>query len=185
MSSPTFAHHCPSSPFVPSCPLLSPLVPYRPLSSPLVLGPPLSSPIILHCPLLSSVGLYCPPASSSVLYRPLGSSTVLHRPPLFSDIFCCFAPSLLSPAVLCSCLPSSDRSCLRSWGSSPLLITAVLGIQDEDGLHFAVLSCPVVLGAPPTGPIGASDGCEHCLRSQTNVVEYGSGGLFIMGKRGW
>ena len=117
---------------------------------------------------------------------------VPHRPPPSPAVFRCFPMVSAvfrrpppSPAVLCSYPPSPGRSCLRSWGSSSLLMTAVLGIQgrgrttfcrpvrsfskvarqvgmkDEDGPRFAVPSRPGLLAVPPPGPTGAPDGCEH------------------------
>ena len=64
------------------------------------------------------------PPSSPVVLRcfPLFSAVPRHPPP--------------SPAVLCSYLPSLGRSCLRSWGSSFLLMTAVLGIQGRGRTTF-------------------------------------------------
>ena len=83
-------------------------------------------------------------------------------------------------------LPSPTRICLRLWGLSSFLITAVLeiqgrgrtafcrpirsfsqiarqvGMKNEDRLRFAVPSRPGLLAVPPAGPYGASDGCEHC-----------------------
>jgi len=38
-----------------------------------------------------------------------------------------------------------------------------VGMKDEDGLRFAVLSRPGPLEVPPPGPTGAPDACEHCL----------------------
>ena len=97
-------------------------------------------------------------------HRPPPSPVVPRRLPLFSDVFRCFRRPLPpplsppSPAVLCSYLPSPGGSCLRPWGLSSLLMTAVLEFKDEDGLHFAVPSRSGVLAVPPPGPTGAPDG---------------------------
>ena len=84
-------------------------------------------------------------------------------------------------------LPSPTRICLRSWGLSSFLMTAVLqiqgrgrtafgpvqsfsqvarqvGMKDEDRLRFAVPSRPGLLAVPPPGPTGAPDDCEHWIR---------------------
>ena len=71
-------------------------------------------------------------------------SVVPHRPP----------PSPPSPAVLCSYLPSPGRSCPRSWGSSSLLMTAVLGIQGRGRTTFCRPVSSGGLGSPPAGPYG-------------------------------
>ena len=81
-----------------------------------------------------------------VSHRPLSSlssSVVLYRPPPSSAVFRCFPlfsavphRPLSSPAVICSYLPFPRRSCLRSWGSSSLLMTAVLGIQGRGRTAF-------------------------------------------------
>jgi len=71
--------------------------------------------------------------------------------PMFSDVFRRPPPS---PAVLCSYLPSPGRSCLRSWGSSSLLMTAVLGIQGRGRTTFCRPVSSGGLGSPPAGPYG-------------------------------
>ena len=117
------------------------------------------------------------------------SPAVPRRLPLFSVVFRFFLPS---PAVPRRPPPSSTtpyhlptRICLRSWGLSSFLMTAVLeiqgrgrtefcrpvqsfsqvarqvGMKDEDGLRFAVPSRPGLLAVPPPGPTGAPDDCEH------------------------
>ena len=130
----------------------SPVVPRRPPPS------PPSSPDFRCFPLFSAVACW-PPSSPVVLHHPLLSPT----PP--------------------------TRICLRSWGLSSFLMTTVLeiqgrgrtafcrpvqsfsqvarhiGMKDEDGLRFAVLSCPGLLAVPPAGPTGAPDDYEHCSLS--------------------
>jgi len=102
-----------------------------------------------------------PPPSPTVPRRPISSYIVLCHPPPSSDVFRCFPPFSAvpcrpppSPVVICSYLPSPGRSCLRSWGSSSLLMMAVLGIQGRG----RTTSCRPVssggLGGPPTGPYG-------------------------------
>jgi len=84
-----------------------------------------------------------------------------HRPPPSPAVFRCF-PMLSavcrrpppSPAVLCSYLPSPGRSCLRSWGSSSLLMTAVLGIKGRGRTTFCRPVSSGGLGSPPAGPYG-------------------------------
>jgi len=107
------------------------VVPHRPPPSPVVLCRPLSSPAVP-----------CRPPPSSAVFRcfPLFSA-VPHRPPP-------------SPAVLCSYLPSPGRSCLRSWGSSSLLMTAVLGIKGRGRTTFCRPVSSGGLGSPPAGPYG-------------------------------
>jgi len=96
-----------------------------------------------------------------VPHRPPPSPVVPRRLPMFSDVFRCFPPSPAvphrpppSPAVLCSYLPSPGRSCLRSWGSSSLLMTAVLGIQGRGRTTFCRPVSSGGLGSPPAGPYG-------------------------------
>jgi len=114
--------------------------------------------------------------------RPPPSSAVFRCFPMFSAVPC-RPPS--SPAVLCRHLPSHTGGCLTSWGSSSFVMTAVLevhgrertafcrpvrsfskvarqvGMKDEDGPPPAVPSRPGLLAAPPPGPTGGPDGCEH------------------------
>jgi len=96
-----------------------------------------------------------------VHHRPPSSSVVSCRPPPSSDVFRCFPLFSAvphrpppSPAVLCSYLPSPGRSCLRSWGSSSLLMTAVLGIQGPGRTTFCRPLSSGGLGSPPAGPYG-------------------------------
>ena len=127
------------------------------------------------------------PSSPAVPRRLPPSSAVFRRFPLFSAV-ACRPPS--SPAVLhhpYRPLSPPTRICLRSWGLSSSLTTAVLeiqgrgrtafcrpvqsfsqvarqvGMKDEDGLCFAVPSRPGLLAVPPPGPTGAPDDCEHWL----------------------
>jgi len=92
-----------------------------------------------------------PPPSPVVPRRPPPSSAVFRCFPMFSDVFRRPPPS---PAVLCSYLPSPGRSCLRSWGSSSLLMTAVLGIQGRGRTTFCRPVSSGGLGNPPAGPYG-------------------------------
>jgi len=100
-------------------------------------------------------------SSPTVPHRPPSSSVVLCRPPPSPAVFRCF-PMLSavfrrpppSPAVLCSYLPSPGRSCLRSWGSSSLLMTAVLGIKGRGRTTFCRPVSSGGLGSPPAGPYG-------------------------------
>ena len=81
------------------------------------------------------------------------------RPPQPTAVFRCFPPSsgvphspLSSLTVLYSYLPSPGRSCLGSWGSSSLVMTAVLGIPGRGQSTFCR---PVSSGGPgglPAGP---------------------------------
>ena len=131
-----------------------------------------------------------PPPSPAVPRRLPPSSAVFRYFPLFSAIACRPPPSSTTPGCP---LPSPTRICLRSWGLSSFLMTAVLDIQgrgrktfcrpvqsfsqvtrqvgmkDEDGLRFAVPSRPGLLAAPPPGPTGAPDDCEHCLASASRT----------------
>jgi len=107
------------------------VVPHRPTPSPVVLCRPLSSSVVPCRPLPSPAIFRCFPPSP----------TVPHRPPP-------------SPAVLCSYLPSPGRSCLRSWGSSSLLMTAVLGIKGRGRTTFCRPVSSGGLGSPPAGPYG-------------------------------
>jgi len=78
---------------------------------------------------------------STVLYYPLPSPTVPYRPPpspviphcflMYPTVFRCLLPSptVSNPPTIGSYLLSPGRSCLWSWGSSSLLMTAILGIQ--------------------------------------------------------
>jgi len=101
----------------------------------------MSSPIVPHRP----------PPSPVVLCRPLPSSAVFRCFQMFSTVPRRPPPS---PAVLCSYLPSPGRSCLRSWGSSFLLMTAVLGIQGQGRTTFCRPVSSGGLGSPPAGPYG-------------------------------
>jgi len=91
----------------------------------------------------------------------LSSPIVPHRPPSSPAVFHCF-PMLSavfrrpppSPAVLCSYLTPPGRSCLRSWGSSSLLMTAALGIQGPGRVKFCRPISSGGLGSPPTVPYG-------------------------------
>jgi len=109
----------------------SPTVPHRPPSSPVIPRRPPSSPVVPRRP---------PPSSAVFRFFPLFSA-VPHRPPP-------------SPAVLCSYLQSPGRSCLRSWGSSSLLMTAVLGIKGRGRTTFCRPVSSGGLGSPPAGPYG-------------------------------
>jgi len=99
-------------------------------------------------------------SSPTVPHRPPPSPVVPRRLPLFSDVFRCFRRPLPpplsppSPAVLCSYLPSPGGSCLRPWGSSSLLMTAVLGIQGRGRTTFCRPVSFGGLGCPPAGPYG-------------------------------
>jgi len=91
----------------------------------------------------------------------VSSPTVPHRPPPSSAVFRCFPLFSAvphrpppSPAVLCSYLSPPGRSCLRSWGSSSLLMTAVLGIQGRGRTTFCRPVSSGGLGSPPAGPYG-------------------------------
>jgi len=86
---------------------------------------------------------------------------------MFSAVPCRPLPS---PAVLCSYLPSPGRSCLRSWGSSSLLMTAVLGIQGRGRTTFCRPVSSGGLGSPPAGPYGAP-GRLRTLRRPLQVDE--------------
>jgi len=137
------------------------VVPHRPTPSSVVLCRPLSSSVVLCRPLSSSVVLCRPLSSSVVLCRPLSSPAVPCRPPPSSAVFRCFPLFSAvphrpppSPAVLCSYLPSPGRSCLRSWGSSSLLMTAVLGIKGRGRTTFCRPVSSGGLGSPPAGPYG-------------------------------
>jgi len=100
-----------------------------------------------HC-----VVLHRPPPSSIVLYSRLSSPAVFRCFPMFSAVARRPPPS---PAVLCSYLLSPGRSCLRSWGSSSLLMTAVLGIQERARTAFYSPVSSGGLGSPPpTGSYG-------------------------------
>jgi len=101
-----------------------PTVPCRPLSSPVVPCRPLSSPVVISCF------------------------------PMFSAVFSSPLPSPPSPAALCSYLPPPGRSCLRSWGSSSLLMTAVLGIQGPGRTTFCGRVLSEGHGIPPAEPYG-------------------------------
>jgi len=108
------------------------------------------------CPTSKSQGpgrttLSRPPPSPVVPCRPLSSPAVFRCFPMFSDVFRGPPPSL---AVLCSYLPSPGTSCLRSWGSSSLLMTAVLGIQGRGRTTFCRPVSSGGLGSPPPGPTG-------------------------------
>ena len=134
------------------------------------------------------------PSSPAVLRRLPPSSAFFRYFPLFSAVFRRHLPSPAvprrpppPPAVPYRPLPSPTRICLRSWGLSSFLMTAVLDIQgrgrtafcrpvqsfsqvarqvgmkDEDGLRFAVPPRPGLLAVPPPGPTGAPDDCEHWL----------------------
>jgi len=100
-----------------------------------------SSPTVPHRPTPSPV----------VLCRPLSSPAVPRRLPMLSAVFRRPPPS---PVVLCSYLPSPGRSCLRSWGSSSLLMTAVLGIKGRGRTTFCRPVWSGGLGSPPAGPYG-------------------------------
>jgi len=100
-------------------------------------------------------------SSSTVPHRPLSSSIVLYSRLSSPAVFRCFPMFSAaarrpppSPAVLCSYLPSPGRSCLRSWGSSSLLMTAVLGIQERARTTFYSPVSSGGLGSPPTGSYG-------------------------------
>jgi len=92
---------------------------------------------------LSPVVPYCP----SFKLSPPGFRPLV----LFSDVFCSFPPS---PAVLCSYLLSNGRSGLGSWGSSSLLMMAVLRIQVRGRATLCRPVSSVGLGSPPPGPTG-------------------------------
>ena len=107
----------------------------------------------------------CPPPSSVILYCALSSSVVLHCLPPSSPVFRCFplfsaiprSPPL-SPAVLYSYLRSPGSSCLRSWGSSSLLMTSNLRIQGRGRTTFCRPVSFRGLGSSPTGPDVGPDG---------------------------
>ena len=89
-----------------------------------------------------------------VPHRPPPSPVIPRRLPLFCDVFRLPFRPPPSPAVLCSYLPSPGRSCLRSWGSSSLLMTAVLGIQGRGRTTFCHPVSSGGLGSSPAGPYG-------------------------------
>jgi len=109
----------------------------------------------------SPTGPHRPTPSHTVPRRPLSSSVVPCRPLPSPAVFRCF-PMLSavfrrpppSPAVQCSYLPSPGRSCLRSWGSSSLLMTAVLGIKGRGRTTFCRPVSSGGLGSPSAGPYG-------------------------------
>ena len=86
-----------------------------------------------------------------VPHRPPSSPAVFHCFPMLSAVFRRPPPS---PAVLCSYLTPPGRSCLRSWGSSSLLMTAALGIQGPGRVKFCRPISSGGLGSPPTVPYG-------------------------------
>jgi len=84
----------------------------------------------------------------------VSSPVIPRRLPLFCDVFRLPFRPPPSPAVLFSYLSSPGRSCLRSWGSSSLLMTAVLGIQGRGRTTFCRPVSSWGLGSPPAGPYG-------------------------------
>jgi len=104
-------------------------------------------------------------SSPTVPRRPLPSSTVFRCFPMFSDVFRRPPPS---PAVLCSYLTSPGRSCLRSWGSSSLLMTAVLGIQGRGRTTFCRPVSSGGLASPPAGPYGGPGRLRTLSRNALN-----------------
>ena len=104
------------------------------------------------------------PPSPTVPGRPMPSPAVPRRLPPSSAVFRCFPLFSAVPAVPyrpppsstapSRPLPSPTRICLRSWGLSSFLMTAVLEIQ---GRGRTALRRPVSsrgLGSPPAGPYG-------------------------------
>jgi len=87
--------------------------------------------------------------------RPPPSPVVPRRPPPSSAVFRRPLPSPTVPGGPISYVPSPGRSCLRSWGSSSLLMTAVLGIQGRGRTTFCRPVSSEGLSSPPTGPYGA------------------------------
>ena len=49
-----------------------------------------------------------------------------------------------------------------------------VGMKDEDGLRFAVLSGPRLLAVPPPGPTAALGDCEHSMRVHRSLEETAS-----------
>ena len=96
-------------------------------------------------------------SSTTVPRHPLPSPTIFHHLPP-------------SPVVLCSYLSSPGRSCLRSWGSLLLLITAILEIQGRGRTTFCHPVSSGGVGSPHTGPYGGP-GWLRTLSSirQTNL----------------
>jgi len=140
---------------------------------------PPPSPIVLRRPLSSSVVLYRPLSSSVVLRRPLSSSVVpavFRCFPMYSAVF---RRPLPSPAVLCGDLPSPGRSCLGWWGSSSLLMTAVLGIRGRNLTTFCYPVSSGGLGSHPPGPTGhrPAENTGHALAFHEWVLR--SPGLHI------
>jgi len=105
----------------------------------------------------------------TTLCRPPPSPTVPRRPLSSPAAPRCFPPS---PAVLCSYLPSPARSCPRSWGSSPLLMTAVRGIQGRGRTAFCRPVSSGGLSSPPTGPYGGPGRLTTLLHSLTAPREF-------------
>jgi len=98
---------------------------------------------------------------SVVPHRPAPSHAIFRCLPLF---FARPSSPLPSLAVLFSYLPSPGSSCITRWGSSPMLRTAVLGIQRRGRTSFCRHVSPEGLCSPPNGPT-APDGWEQCVRA--------------------
>jgi len=108
-------------------------------------------------------------SSPTISRRPPPSSAVFRCFPMFSDVF---RRPLPSPAVLCSYLPSPGRSCLRSWGSSSLLMTAVLGIQGRGRTTFCRPVSSGGLGSPPAGPYGGPGRLRTLVKPTRGDMRY-------------